>query len=114
MIISTIISALEELADMDIQTQLWVNGGPDGMSSYTEAICGLFDDGGVSRAMKSGGLLERPTLLKHFIALDKCVGKVRENQSPENIIADPRMIAVREIAAQILLELADNPLSGTE
>jgi hypothetical protein len=105
MIIREIIEALEELSDVEAQKRLWVNGGPEGVSSFTEAICGVFDDGGVTRALESGELAQRPKLQKLFEQLDALVGKVDEGRPPDQIIQDPEMAVIRDVASQLLSEL---------
>lgn len=99
---------LQELASREVQERLWVQGNGDEMSSFTEAICSVFDDAGVSRAMDSGVLQTyfSPEFCSKMRDLDRLVGVVPEDAAPEEVIASPEMERIRTLARR-LLEILD-------
>lgn len=103
LILPGVIAALTELSDRETQDRLWVHGGPEGMSSFTEAICRVFDDAGVTRAIDAGRLKE--PLLGLFHELDALIDKIPENVPPEEIIEHPAMPDVRRVSLQLLKAL---------
>ena len=47
-----VISCLQELADYDFQRRVWLASTGPAVSSFTEAVSGLFDDSGVGDALE--------------------------------------------------------------
>ena len=95
-----LIDALNELSDKEVQMKLWVRGDDGHMSSFTEAICGVFDDAGITRALEKGQL--EKDVHDRFVELDKLVVQVPENLRPEKIIEHKLMPRIREVASQLL------------
>ena len=56
MILELISESLRELSDAEYQTALWTGQVSGEQSSFTEAICALFNDAGLERALDSGAL----------------------------------------------------------
>ena len=96
-----VVEALQELADPELQHRLWLASSGEA-SSFTEAICRLFDDSGLARALEREEVVygvPTDTVLRR---LGKAVQAVDEFQDPVDLIADPMMETVRELAAQAL------------
>jgi hypothetical protein len=45
--------ALEELSEIEIQKRIWLGDSNDEQSSFEEAVCRLFDDAGLGKALES-------------------------------------------------------------
>ena len=93
--------ALQELSDESYQRRVWMaSSGPE-VSSYTEAVCMLFDDSGLDLRLESGeafgGSID--SLLKQLGVL---LDGVPSNRAPLDIINDERMVDVRKLASRIL------------
>lgn len=95
---------LEELSDREEQIKLWWHGNEKNMSSFSEAICAVFDDAGISRAMENGYLCSNfsQQLCQKISALDHAVNLIPENENPQDIINHPRMDNVRLLASELL------------
>ena len=52
--INLLLENLEELASKDMQEQLWLHRNKNRMSTFTEAICGIFDDARLTRVLDTG------------------------------------------------------------
>jgi len=104
-LIEDVIDGLTELRDKEAQEKLWLHGDEE-ISSFTEAICGVFDDGGVSRALDKGEVDE--PLASLFRRLDSLVAKVPEHSKPDHIIAHPAMEDVRTVAGELLKALRES------
>lgn len=97
---NVVIDCLVELCDEASQKALWLYG-KDEISSFTEAICGLFDDSGLMRALDRDEICE--PLKGMFLRLDRLIDQVPENENPKIIISHPAMQDVR-LAAKNLLD----------
>jgi len=97
-----IISSLQELADYDFQRRVWLaSTGPE-ISSFTEAVSGLFDDSGVGDALEQHSLIFSTDIDSLFRNLRKELREIDHTRPPAAIISDPRMDRVRTIAADLL------------
>ena len=97
--------SLSELASQDLQERYWLHGAEfNEISSFEEAICGVFDDSGLSRAIDTGWVAKNVAVeVRSVIAeLDKAVGLVPQGQAPEVVISHPAMDEVREVAGRLL------------
>jgi len=108
MFLPDILDGLTELSDREVQIKLWIHGDEDGMSSFTEAICGIFDDGGVTRAIEAG-LISEP-LLGLFRQLDALIDEIPEHAKPSVIIKHPVMPKVKSVALNLLQALHDEKI----
>ena len=98
--------ALEELANREEQERLWLSDGSSGeVSSFTEAICGLYDDSGLSRALDSGELSDE--LSKRFCELSRRIDRMPQDISPQEQIDHPAMKEISIIAREILAMWTD-------
>ncbi|HEX5442955.1 MAG TPA: hypothetical protein VFW87_03960, partial [Pirellulales bacterium] len=101
------IHSLEELADIRMQHRRWLSAGGSEVSSFTEAVCQLFDDTGL------GDALEKPDAPPVFSAsiddrlreLSKAVGRFDHEIEPQKQIDHPDMQTIRDLAARILAEI---------
>ncbi len=101
-----VIWALDELASRAEQERLWLSDGSSGeVSSLTEAICGVFDDGGVSRALDSNSLPDEFAM--RFRALSNYLDKIPEDVHPREQIDHPAMEDVVKVS-QELKEMLSN------
>lgn len=94
-----VLEGLIELSDRVQQEQLWLHGD-GGMSSFTEAICAVFDDGCVSRLLEEGEIDE--PLRSLFEELDGLISAVPEDADPRQVITHPSMESIRDVARRIL------------
>jgi len=95
---------LRELSDVTVQQRLWVHGSEKIMSSFTEAICGAFDDAGLTRALDSDAAEWPFSMDARRVAkeLDRAVSLVPEDQRPEAIVRHASMDEVRGLAGELL------------
>ena len=99
---------LKELASKDLQEQLWLHGNKNRMSTFTEAIYGIFDDVRLTRALETG-YIENNYSSKLFLTakkLDQLIDLIPENLSPEKIIKHPKMYIVRFLSGKLLVLFA--------
>ncbi|MCG8449055.1 MAG: hypothetical protein MI725_05685 [Pirellulales bacterium] len=97
----SVVWALEELASREEQERLWLSDGSSGeVSSFTEAICGVFDDGGVSRALDSNQLPNE--LATRFRDLSKYVDKIPQNAHPQEQIDHPAMKEIVRLSQELM------------
>ena len=95
---------LEELSSREEQERLWLGNNEGEMSSFTEAICGVFDDAGLTRAIESDFLQKNysATFCRKVNELDRTINSIPENSSPRDIIDHPQMEQIRILAGEIL------------
>ncbi|HEV7928408.1 MAG TPA: hypothetical protein VGR14_23850 [Verrucomicrobiae bacterium] len=99
---SKVIDFLEELSDEQFQRSVWLaSSGPE-ISSLTEAICGLFDDSGLSIALDKGKMVFTEEIDDLLRGLGHALGAVEESLPPARLIIDPKMVSVREQATRLL------------
>jgi hypothetical protein len=112
--------SLEELASKSEQERLW-DGPSDSkeISSFTEAVCGVFDDAGITRALEKGYLKSHfsSDLCQKVQELDALISHVPHyGVAPREVIEHPGMTKIRKVASELLLlfrtELKDDPTSN--
>ena len=106
--ITVLLENLEELASKDLQEQLWLHRNKNRMSTFTEAICGIFDDARLTRALETG-YIENNFSSELFLTakkLDQLIGLIPENLPPEKIIKHPKMCKVRFLSGKLLVLFA--------
>jgi len=107
-----LIEALQELSDAEFQRRAWLASEGPVVSSFSEDVCQVFDDTGLSLALDAG---RRPPELDEqaFTALqelDAAVRRVEQAAPPERLLQDPRVKEVREIAARALALVAERQI----
>ena len=96
----SVIWGLEQLASRSEQERLWLSDGSSGeVSSFTESICGVFDDGGVSRALDTNKLPH--SLAAKFRELSKYIDLVPQNVSPQIQIDHPAVAKIAKISLEL-------------
>ena len=102
------IEALVELSDETLQRQRWLSTGEGEVSSFTEAVCGLYDDSGLGRKLERGQSFfgrEVDASLRRFSETLRDVERLRGQLGPEAFIEHPDMGAVRAFALAILSQI---------
>jgi hypothetical protein len=102
-----IVECLTELSDESLQRRRWLAEGvdPSGaveMSSFEEAVCGLFDDTGLSGALEKGATGFGEDVDRQLRELHKLLNPIDSRRSPKEIMSDPRMARVRKISSDLL------------
>lgn len=107
--VEQLISALRDLSDADFQRRTWLASEGPVVSSFSEDVCQVFDDTGLSLALDAGRC--PPELEEQAFAalqeLDAAVRRVDQASPPERLLRDPRVKEVREIAARVLALVGD-------
>jgi hypothetical protein len=95
---------IEELASRDEQERLWLGRSQNEMSSFEEAVCGVFDDSGLTRAFESGYLEKNYSdeFCGKVNELHRAIHSVPEKLRPQEIIDHPRMEKIRILAREML------------
>ncbi|WP_127560824.1 hypothetical protein [Saccharospirillum alexandrii] len=109
-----LLDKLSELASKELQENLWLHGNENQMSSFTEAICGVFDDARLTRSLETG-YLERNfsnELCRKTIKLDQAIKLIPEDLAPEDIIKHPKMKIVRLLASELLVLFESETAKG--
>jgi hypothetical protein len=97
----SVIWALEELSNLEEQKRLWLSDGSSGeVSSFVEAISGVFDDGGVSKALDSNELPQE--LENRFRELSKHIDMVPQSAPPLEQIEHPAMLEIVRISRELI------------
>ncbi len=105
-----VIEGLRELADIDFQRRVWLaTSGPE-ISSFSEAICGLFDDSGLSSNLERGILsaVFSKNVYAKLNELGLLIDKVKYDflsLEPDSLIEHPQMQIVRDLASSILAQI---------
>lgn len=100
-------SCLEELSDIEFQKRVWVRGEGPEVSSYSEAVCQLFDDTAIGDFLddtENGVVLseELDSLLRE---LSNILDLIDYRIGASNIIKHPHWPKVRQLAADALKAL---------
>ena len=105
-----VIAGLRELSDEGFQRRVWLaSSGPE-ISSFSEAICQLFDDTGLDGALEN---TEHPTGFREEVnvslrKLSQLVGRAAQtfrSLPPTAVIEHPQMRVIRSTAASILSQI---------
>ena len=106
---SRVITRLQELADEDFQRRVWLaRTGPE-VSSYDEAICGLFDDTGLNRQLEKGNSIiftsEIDDSLRQLRKLTTEGADVFQYMPPLEVIEHQLMRQIRCVASKVLAQM---------
>jgi hypothetical protein len=99
---AVIIECLKELSNRQRQEKLWMSSGPPEVSSFVEAVEGLFTDSGLGDALSSNATGFSQGAESKLRELEKQLKKVDSHGGPMKVINDPAMPRIREMAAEIL------------
>lgn len=103
-----ILSMVQELSDKHYQEEVWLKGIGNEISSFTEAICGLFDDydlDGFLDKYSSDEYLSESKIKMLILFRDKLnqyLLSKDQNLSTENLLADPRWHEIQYLASQTM------------
>jgi hypothetical protein len=102
-LIDQVRAALGEMSDLDYQSRVWTGrGGDHEMSSFVECVERLYDDSGLELALDAEEPVFGPPVDDELRELGDLVRKIDADQSPDDLIASPRMRAARDRAGAIL------------
>jgi hypothetical protein len=104
--------ALNELADADYQRRVWAGEGGDEMSSFEECVELLFGDSGLDVALERSQPVYGSTVDDELRKLHDLVARINGSRSTEEILQDPALDGVRELASAILLAMEQQGRSG--
>lgn len=98
-----ILDSLQELADLNIQRQLWLSDGSGGkhVSSFSEAVEQLFTDTGLANSLHSGGTGLGPQVDRLLTSLELMIRKVEMRNDPKVTIEDRGMSEIRSTAKKL-------------
>jgi hypothetical protein len=100
-------SSLRELSDVDYQRRVWILAAGPEMSSFSEAVCELFDDSGLGRALEGQSLVFGAEADHTLRTLDKAIaGMPASDLSAPSMIDHPQMVRIRELAKRALDQIA--------
>lgn len=98
-----IFEVLRELANADYQAALWTGQVEGEHSSFTEAVCVLFDDAGLARAIDSRTLekMYSKALYECALELRTLVALIDDTGTPEQTLNHPKLDTLREVAFKL-------------
>jgi hypothetical protein len=105
-----VIEFLHQLADDEFQRRVWLaSSGPE-VSSFAEAVSGLFDDTGLGDALENEQHFSvfTPQIDDNLRQLGHLVIKVAQpfrSMAPAALIEDARMREIRSIASRVLARM---------
>jgi hypothetical protein len=105
--IGIILDTLQELSDAQYQDAIWNAKVPGRQSSYTEAVCALFDDSGLTREIDSGrlGQTYSRSLVQCAQELSRLVVLIPDTGAPREVLQHPKMNEVRALSAKLRIML---------
>jgi hypothetical protein len=108
MILSHVIDALRELSDESLQRRRWLSSGEGEVSSFTEAVCQLFDDSGLGDELDKGREIFGHSIddgLRQFVVMLRRLQHLERTISPASLIEHADMAAVRARARELLSQI---------
>jgi hypothetical protein len=112
-----VVEALLELSDETLQRRRWLSSGEGEVSSFTEAVCELFDDSGLGHELDRGRAVfgaEVDDFLRRFGTTLRDLGRLDRSLPPATLIAHPEMVAARAFAKAILVQISHEPIDDTD
>lgn len=98
---------LAELSDLDFQSRVWTGETEGVFSTFVECIEQIYTDSGLERELEAGSVFDHP-LDDRLRSLSILVAKIDDRRSPREIIEDPLMKRVRDMAAESLTLLNEH------
>jgi hypothetical protein len=95
---------LRELSDAEFQHRTWMaSKGPE-VSSFSELVSQVFDDTGLADALDAGRCPPELSEISFSVLkeLDSAVSRVDQGATPEDLLDNPKVERVRELASQAL------------
>jgi hypothetical protein len=109
---NTILSALDELGDINYQRRVWIAGHSSEMSSFIECFSILYDDSALGDALDAGRVVFDESIDEKLRTLDTTLSRVNTLRSASEIIDDPDFEDIRISARRIAQMIRDLP-AGT-
>lgn len=103
--VDLVLDCLTELSDYHLQDKLWTGKMPGLQSSFVEVVEGLFTDSGLEDELRKGTTGFSTELVAKLLEIDKRISKIPANCNDGEILNDPRMILIRELASNARLLL---------
>ncbi|WP_332702133.1 hypothetical protein [Devosia sp.] len=101
--IPLILECLEEWSSKEEQERLWLSDGSSGfVGSAVEAYEGLFGDSNLKDAIDGGAVQLPSQVLDGLAQLEAALDLLDLYSRPKGLIDHPGMIAVRQIAGELL------------
>lgn len=99
----SVIDILGVFSDKTYQTALWTGNVKDEQSSFTEAVCILFDDSGLGIELDSGvfEINHSPELYRSICRFRMLLRDIDDSGSPEKTLKNPKMHEIREAAVTL-------------
>lgn len=109
--VSIVLDCLREFSDASYQKRVWnASSGPE-VSSFSEAVCQLFDDSGLDVELDKGSTVFSSHLDLKLKSLRSKLSSIEKEMSPNEIINDPKMQAIRELSHEILSQMREEGFS---
>lgn len=108
-----VLERLQELSSSSTQRLLWTGKMPGEQSSFIEAVCGAFDDGGLARVLESSkrSALYSEELLQSIRKLDIAIKLVKNPSDSKAILDDSALQFVRDAATELIALMQRERLS---
>jgi len=111
-----VVECLKELADEHYQRRVWLATSGSEVSSFEEAVCGLFNDTGLAVDLENA----RPSVV-FSLEIDESLRQLRQvitradrsfhAMPPAAVLERPEMREIRYIAAKILAKMDQEGIS---
>lgn len=101
---------LRFLQDYEWQREMWLPPYGDFGIPWYELVCGVFDDTGLQDSLDANTLEAEvgPTAAALLKVLDEAVMAIEDDIDEAELLDDPRMENIRELARKILAALPEN------
>jgi hypothetical protein len=103
-----VFDSLQELRDEKYQRRAWLSSSGPEISSFVEAICGLFDDSGLGDALDKEEVVFTGEIDRLLRELRQAVQATDQALPPAQLIIDKKMVAIRELATMLLHLIKNN------
>jgi hypothetical protein len=103
-----IIDCLREFSDEAIQRKRWLSSSGPEVSSFTEAICQLFDDTGLGDELEKNTTVFNREIDCKLRLLLETLKSIDSSLSPNSLIEDPKMLDIRESATTIINDIRES------
>jgi hypothetical protein len=111
-IVSKIVDCLRELSDINYQKRVWLaSTGPE-ISSYTEAVCQLFDDSGLGVELEKHDVIFSEDIDNKLRVLHTKLAEIDDSKAPFDIINEPKMKNIRLLSMELLKLLSQRGQGG--
>ncbi len=100
--IPMILNCLNELCDIAYQQRVWLaSTGPE-ISSFTEAVCQLFDDSGLGVELEKNNIIFSESIDTKLRMMQVKLAEINDKQAPLDIINETKMKRIRLLSGELL------------